>query len=108
MGVTMIDAWISGTLNRLAAPDSMFGFAAALARLANVGLVFGNGNNGFYRGLCILRQVAGLQTLGFFRNRLEGLGYIIGTHVFFLCEVDYSPAGRSYWWCWTSRIITQR
>ena len=75
----------------------MFGFAAALARLANVGLVFGNRNNGFERGVHVFRQVTGLQALGFFCNGLEGLGDIICTHVFFLCEFDYSPEGRSLW-----------
>jgi hypothetical protein len=94
MGVTMTDARIPYTLSRPAVPDSMFGFTAALARLANVVLVFGNGDNGFYRGLNIFRQVAGLQALCFFNNRLEGVGNIISTHAFFLLRgLMVRPAG---------------
>jgi hypothetical protein len=59
---------------------SVAGFAAAFGRLADVALMFGNGDDGFDGGLGFRRKILGLQALRLLNDGDEGLGDIIGSH----------------------------
>lgn len=54
--------------------------AAAFGRIADVVLVFGNGNDGFDSLLSVFREGLPLKGLSFFDDGLECAGYVIGTH----------------------------
>jgi hypothetical protein len=60
------------------------GLTAAFGRLADVVLMFGNGDDGFDGGLGFRRQILGLQAPGLLNDGGEGLGDIIGSHERFL------------------------